>query len=336
MTRNFTLVAILFLLTAHTAAAESIRLKSGRTVEGKILTRTDDSITFDVGIGVPVTYYLDEIENISEEAPSPRPIPPHVVSEPEIREKISPPTPKETSLQPGVTTPEPTKTTSPITDIEKEKADLDTTKREEHLLIDKINKQMESGSETAGDPKKAFASKEEYLKDQFEKQTKRQVQRIQDLIRDLDKKLTEAFKNYVRSNPKFKQLISPQQDLAPILGVIAGIYAIFCIPFMLIARKFHLSGLMAWIPILQLILFVRMANKSFGWLILLCIPIINLFVILALCADIAKRLQKPALLGWLMIVPGFNLLILWYLALAKMHPEPSIREQMEEKVHRIN
>lgn len=338
MPRNFALVTVIFLITAHTAAAESIRLKSGRTVEGKILTQTDDSITIDVGIGVPVTYYLDEIENISEgtPAPSPRQVPPRLVSEPGIEEKISPPTPKETPLQPNVITPESTKTTSSITDIEKEKTGLDTTRREEHLLIDKINKQMESGSETAGDQKKAFVSKEDYLKDQLDQQVKLQTQRIQDFIQELDKKLTAAFKSYVRSNPKFKQLISLQQGLAPILGIIAGVYALFCIPFMLIARKFHLSGLMAWIPILQLILFVRMANKSFWWFLLLCIPIINLFVVFALCADIAKRLQKPAVLGWLMIVPGLNLLILWYLALAKIHPEPSIREQMEEKVHRIH
>mgnify|MGYP001562363358 CR=1 FL=1 len=336
MLRKFALIIGILFLTAHTAAAESIRLKSGRTVEGEILTRTDDSITIDVGIGVPVTYYLDEIENISKGTPAPSSgqIPPRLVSEPGSTEKISPPTPKETPLQPSVTTQDPTKTTSSITDIEKEKIGLDTTRREEHLLIDKINRQMES--ETAGDPKEAFISKKDYLKDQFEKQAKLQTQRIQNFIRELDKKLTEAFNSYIRANPKFKQLTSPKQGLAPILGVIAGVYAIFCIPFMLIARKFHLSGLMAWIPILQLILFVRMANKSFWWFLLLCIPIINLFVVLALCIDITKRLQKPAILGWLMIVPGLNLLILWYLALAKIHPDPSIREQMEEKVHRIH
>ncbi len=338
MLQKFALIIGILFLTAHMAAAESISLKSGRTVEGEILTRTDDSITIDVGIGVPVTYYLDEIETISEKTPAPSTgqIPPRPVSEPVSTEKISPPTPKETSHPPGITTPEPAKTTSSIKNIENEKTGLDTTRREEHLLMDKINKQMESGSETEGTSKKTFANKEEYLKDQFEKQTKRQIRIIQDFIRELDKKLAEAFNSYIRANPKFKQLTSSKQGLAPILGVIAGVYAFFCIPFMLIARKFHLSGLMAWIPILQLILFVRMANKSFGWLILLCIPIINLFVVLALFANIAKRLQKPAILGWLMIVPGPNFFILWYLALAKIHPEPSIREQMEEKVHRIN
>ena len=45
------------------AFAETIVLKSGKTVEGKMTERTDDHISIDIE-GVPVAYFLDDIESI--------------------------------------------------------------------------------------------------------------------------------------------------------------------------------------------------------------------------------------------------------------------------------
>lgn len=45
--------------------AETILLKNGKTVEGKIIERTDKYIKIDY-VGVPITYYNDEIESISK------------------------------------------------------------------------------------------------------------------------------------------------------------------------------------------------------------------------------------------------------------------------------
>src|SRR3990167_5493623 len=49
---------------AGTAWAETIRLKSGLVIKGTIVERTADSIKVDTGLGIPVTYYLDEIEGM--------------------------------------------------------------------------------------------------------------------------------------------------------------------------------------------------------------------------------------------------------------------------------
>ena len=43
--------------------AETVILKSGKTVEGKLIEKTNMYIKIDLQ-GVPVTYFLDEIESI--------------------------------------------------------------------------------------------------------------------------------------------------------------------------------------------------------------------------------------------------------------------------------
>ncbi|MFH1876587.1 MAG: tetratricopeptide repeat protein [Candidatus Omnitrophota bacterium] len=49
--------------------SETIKLKSGKTVETKIVEKTDSYIKVDI-VGIPITYYLDEIESLDGIAPS--------------------------------------------------------------------------------------------------------------------------------------------------------------------------------------------------------------------------------------------------------------------------
>ena len=56
----------MFLFVFSSIFAETITLKSGKTIEGKILEKTDKSIKVDIN-GVSVTYYIDEIEGIDKE-----------------------------------------------------------------------------------------------------------------------------------------------------------------------------------------------------------------------------------------------------------------------------
>lgn len=55
------IVSALFLATTL-AHAETLILKSGATIEGKITEETNDSIKYDVGDGIIITTYKDEIE----------------------------------------------------------------------------------------------------------------------------------------------------------------------------------------------------------------------------------------------------------------------------------
>jgi len=59
---TFFFLTLFFLLSAY-CFAEKIILKSGQVVEGKIVEETDKYIKLEV-VGVPVTFYKDEIKNI--------------------------------------------------------------------------------------------------------------------------------------------------------------------------------------------------------------------------------------------------------------------------------
>lgn len=67
------LLILIFSIICSNAFADVIRLKSGKIVEGIITDQTDEYIKVDTGVGIDVTYYLDEIElnNKSEDLNQP-------------------------------------------------------------------------------------------------------------------------------------------------------------------------------------------------------------------------------------------------------------------------
>ena len=60
------ILILLSFLTLTPALSETIRLKSGKTVEGEIVEKTSDYIKVDIS-GIPITYYFEDIENIGKE-----------------------------------------------------------------------------------------------------------------------------------------------------------------------------------------------------------------------------------------------------------------------------
>jgi tetratricopeptide (TPR) repeat protein len=62
-TKTFFILLLIFLFFAIPSFAETIILKSGKTIEGKILIKTDSDITVDDGRAT-TTYYIYEIESI--------------------------------------------------------------------------------------------------------------------------------------------------------------------------------------------------------------------------------------------------------------------------------
>lgn len=63
MNKKFLFLFLAFLLSSSFAFAETIVLKTGKTIEGKILEQNESSINVDIE-GVTLTYYLDEIQSI--------------------------------------------------------------------------------------------------------------------------------------------------------------------------------------------------------------------------------------------------------------------------------
>ncbi|MDD4955165.1 MAG: hypothetical protein PHP17_03905 [Candidatus Omnitrophica bacterium] len=64
---------LIMVLAAQLSFAETIKLKSGKSVTGKIVEKNDKSVKVDIE-GVPVTYYLDAIESIDGKALSINPV----------------------------------------------------------------------------------------------------------------------------------------------------------------------------------------------------------------------------------------------------------------------
>jgi tetratricopeptide (TPR) repeat protein len=62
------LVLLTVLFYSPLAPADTLKLKSGKTVHGKIVERTSTALQMDVGLDFPITYYLDEIKEISPDA----------------------------------------------------------------------------------------------------------------------------------------------------------------------------------------------------------------------------------------------------------------------------
>lgn len=93
------------------------------------------------------------------------------------------------------------------------------------------------------------------------------------------------------------------------------LYLYFSITLMIIARKSNTANAgLAWIPFVNLFLMCQIARRPGWWVLLLLIPIVNLYVAALLWMSIAEMRGKPVWTGALMLAPVLNLLILAYLA----------------------
>ncbi len=66
MAKKIILLSVLFLFIAGCAFADTLTLKSGQQIEGKIIEKNSDSVRID-SFGVELTYFLKEIDQINGE-----------------------------------------------------------------------------------------------------------------------------------------------------------------------------------------------------------------------------------------------------------------------------
>lgn len=291
-----------------TAGAETIHLKSGLAIEGIIVGRTEDSIKVDTGVGVPVTYYLDEIEEIIA-APAPKPKttqPPDVPSATEPMPVATAPAPVSA---PPLAGPTPTSTSTPST------------------MIQKIEKKfpLYTNDIASLPPWQApRPGQDEYLKTQNERARALEKK----LIRQAIQYLTRLWQGLKDAHPFIKKIAEGPSCVPIAAGLWAGVYALFCFPLARIARRLQASSWMAWVPILQIFLIIRIADKSPVWFLFFFFPGANLFAFLFAWMSIARRLEKSHRLGYLMLIPGVNLLVLWYLALLPTPAPPKPQDSI--------
>ncbi len=86
---------------------------------------------------------------------------------------------------------------------------------------------------------------------------------------------------------------------------------------MAIAKKTNTANpWMAWIPILNVYLMLKIADKPGWWLLLLLIPIVNIIITIIVWMVMAEKVNKPSWMGVLIIVPFVNFFIPGILAWA--------------------
>lgn len=99
-------------------------------------------------------------------------------------------------------------------------------------------------------------------------------------------------------------------------GMQLVILVVWCIivgyPFYVMATRMgHASPWFAFIPILNIVLWVQMADLEIWWVIL-CIICFPLYIWPAM--KICEKIGKPSWIGILMIIPCVNIVVPYYMA----------------------
>jgi len=324
--------------------AEIIHLNSGKVIEGIIVVQDEDMIKIDTGLGIPVTYFKDEIASIGEpsiEKPEQRPLPVKPEpTEPPQEKRPPPPIPPKTikpnilpekadlnkfSIMKPLTEPPPVETQpsqalktptpkEPYSATKKEDSGLNSGKRQEHLLFKELTQQMNMTVKIAPQEKKPHLIRDS----EFIKKTDAFIlQQMNGFFALLDLVYTKI--PFVKQTLYEIPLRVRKDVLIFSSAFLTAIYILICFPMMKIARKLEKKNIgLVWIPIIQIFYFIYMASKPAWLFILFFIPPINLVIPLVLFSDILKALNKSFWLILLIIVPGINIFVLWYLAISSV------------------
>lgn len=96
---------------------------------------------------------------------------------------------------------------------------------------------------------------------------------------------------------------------------VAVIYVFTSICLYKIAKKISVEPYwMAWVPIANFFLIIKMAGKSYWWFVLLLIPGVNIATWVIIWINIVKKFGLEEWYAILMIVPLVNFVVLGYLA----------------------
>ena len=98
-----------------------------------------------------------------------------------------------------------------------------------------------------------------------------------------------------------------------IIAVAVYVYVAYSI--MVIANRTNTeNSWFAWVPILNLYLLCKIADKPGWWIILFLIPLVNIVISIIVWMRIAEKMGKPSWLGILWVIPPLGLIIVGYLA----------------------
>lgn len=101
-------------------------------------------------------------------------------------------------------------------------------------------------------------------------------------------------------------------------GILAGLvfgYLLYCLCLQKVCvNAGSKPGLLVWLPILQIFPLLRAAKMPVWWIIVFCVPLLNIFAHLLWCARIARACGKGFFSALMLFLPVTNILALLYLA----------------------
>jgi len=105
-------------------------------------------------------------------------------------------------------------------------------------------------------------------------------------------------------------------NLGCFLYILIYLYITLCI-FILARRTEEENAWWAFVPVLNIILLLQVADKPAWWTVGFFIPILNIFLSVVVWMAVAEVRGKPSWLGILMLIPGVNLILIGYLAFSR-------------------
>jgi len=103
------------------------------------------------------------------------------------------------------------------------------------------------------------------------------------------------------------------------------VHVILAVPLMKLAKKASMSSeaWWAWIPVLNAILFLKLAGKPAWWFVLLLIPLVNIVVGIMAWMGLAERFGSSAVVGLIMgLLAPIGLIWLFVLAFGSAAYKP--------------
>jgi len=261
---------LVFSLLASNAFADTILLKSGQEVTGDIIKRQDDSITIKFQ-GVALTYYMDEIRSVNGQRvgqPVSRTVEPkpQTYSAPVSREPVEVTRePVETIQEPVVADPEPE-----ALDFWGEQAPAEVNAAAGTEGAGRISQPDQPPADLGAAVAKAI---------------------------DPDKSF-DQLKESMESMPKDIKLSPAAKKSLYLLVLVPSLLFVFLI--ISIWVMYDKAGQPGWgsiIPIYNLYLLCKIAQRPGWWLLLMFIPIVSIFIYILIYMDIAKNFGKGAGFG---------------------------------------
>ncbi|HUV31532.1 MAG TPA: DUF5684 domain-containing protein [Acidobacteriota bacterium] len=118
--------------------------------------------------------------------------------------------------------------------------------------------------------------------------------------------------------------------------VVIAAYVYFTYAQYRIAQKLrHNTPWLAFIPMVNVIQLIQMAQKSLLWFVFCLVPFVNIICLAILWMDVARRTGNPPLIGVLMIVPLVNFVMIGMMAFGRVRQvEPAGQPVPEQPVNR--